>query len=283
MIETWATRAARARALAADDPSTAALLTFYARVLEAQGQVYDGLRNGRAEALPRQDSTEPLPRRQAARAGEALALCGSLDADLARVRSHAPALLRVVSAHGPDALAQDARRLLEDASALDAALLEYWRSPGDRQFFAKALLQPYAQALADLQVKPGGRDVSSSPHRCPWCGGAPQLSVLRATAGGEGSGRALLCASCLTTWPSRRVWCASCGETDEHRLSYFHAPAFDHLRVDACDTCRRYLKAVDLTRLGLAVPLVDEVAGAPLDLWAGEHGYEKIELNLLGL
>jgi len=25
------------------------------------------------------------------------------------------------------------------------------------------------------------------------------------------------------------------------------------------------------------------VAGAPLDLWAQEHGYGKIELNLVGL
>jgi len=53
--------------------------------------------------------------------------------------------------------------------------------------------------------------------------------------------------------------------------------------VDACDTCKRYLKTVDLTRLGLAVPLVDEVAGAPLDVWARERGYEKLELNLVGL
>jgi len=54
------------------------------------------------------------------------------------------------------------------------------------------------------------------------------------------------------------------------------------LRV-ACDTCGHYLKGVDLTRLGVAVPIVDEVAGAPLDAWAREHGYEKIELNLVGL
>ena len=54
-------------------------------------------------------------------------------------------------------------------------------------------------------------------------------------------------------------------------------------RLEACDTCRRYVKGVDRTRLGLAVPLVDEVAGAALDVWAREHGYEKIELNLVGL
>jgi FdhE protein len=81
----------------------------------------------------------------------------------------------------------------------------------------------------------------------------------------------------------RRVLCPHCGEDDERRLCYYHSPAFDHLRVDACETCRHYLKTVDLTRSGLAVPLVDEVAGAPLDLWAAEQGYQKIELNLVGL
>jgi formate dehydrogenase maturation protein FdhE len=31
------------------------------------------------------------------------------------------------------------------------------------------------------------------------------------------------------------------------------------------------------------MPLVDEVAAAPLDLWAREHDYIKIEMNLVGL
>ena len=43
------------------------------------------------------------------------------------------------------------------------------------------------------------------------------------------------------------------------------------------------LKGIDLTRFGLAMPLVDELYAAPLDLWAREHGYTKIELNLVGL
>ena len=77
--------------------------------------------------------------------------------------------------------------------------------------------------------------------------------------------------------------CASCGEEDDKQLGYFYTPDFDHLRVDACETCGHYLKTVDLTRLGLADPLVDEVAGASLDVWARERGYEKIELNLVGL
>jgi formate dehydrogenase maturation protein FdhE len=43
------------------------------------------------------------------------------------------------------------------------------------------------------------------------------------------------------------------------------------------------MKSVDLTVNGLAIPLVDEIAAAPLDLWAAEQGYQKIELNLMGL
>ena len=125
--------------------------------------------------------------------------------------------------------------------------------------------------------------MTRADNRCPFCSGRPQLSILVAAGESDGGGRQLLCATCLTVWPFRRVVCVYCGEEDERQTGYFHTPAFDHLRLDACESCKHYLKTVDLTKLGLAVPLVDEVAGAPLDLWARERGYEKIELNLVGL
>jgi FdhE protein len=40
---------------------------------------------------------------------------------------------------------------------------------------------------------------------------------------------------------------------------------------------------VDLTKDGFAVPEVDEIATVSLNLWAEEHGYMKIETNLLGM
>jgi formate dehydrogenase maturation protein FdhE len=40
---------------------------------------------------------------------------------------------------------------------------------------------------------------------------------------------------------------------------------------------------VDLSKDGHAVPLVDELAAIPLDLWAHEKGYSKLQLNLLGM
>jgi formate dehydrogenase maturation protein FdhE len=55
------------------------------------------------------------------------------------------------------------------------------------------------------------------------------------------------------------------------------------VRIEACDTCKHYIKGVDLTRAGFAAPIVDEIDAAPLDLWACERGFTKIELNLVGV
>jgi formate dehydrogenase maturation protein FdhE len=55
------------------------------------------------------------------------------------------------------------------------------------------------------------------------------------------------------------------------------------VRVEACDTCRQYIKTIDLTKNGRAVPVVDKLAAIPLSLWAAENGYVKVSTNLLGL
>jgi len=257
--ESWDRRIRRAEQLASDGGPAEALLAFYARLLRSQQTLYESLK------------TQPL---------------GAFDRDLASIRPAAWPLVREVGAHGPEPLAADARRLLANGeSAVDEVLAEYWREPTDRQFFAKAILQPYAQSLVEQGVTLRDRVPARVENRCPRCGGAPQLSILETplAAPGEGGTRLLLCATCLTPWPFRRVVCPQCGEEDERKLGYFQSPTFEHVRVDACESCRRYLKNIDLGRFGLAVPIVDEVAGAALDLWARDHGYEKIELNLVGL
>lgn len=53
--------------------------------------------------------------------------------------------------------------------------------------------------------------------------------------------------------------------------------------MECCDSCKTYIKTVDLTNSGRADPVVDEIASAPLDLWAREHGYAKVHPNVLGL
>jgi FdhE protein len=87
---------------------------------------------------------------------------------------------------------------------------------------------------------------------------------------------------CAHEWNFRRIYCPACGEEREPQMAFYSAPEIAHVRVDVCDTCHTYLKSIDLTKTGLAVPVVDELATIPLDLWARQHGYDKLQINLLG-
>jgi FdhE protein len=262
MRETWDTRIQRAEHLAARGEAARELLAFYGELLRAQMAAYEYLR-GIEGWLP----------------------SGRLEEDLPAVRTTMPGMLRAVAASGSPALAEEARALARaGAEEIDGALLEQWRAPSETRFFAKALLQPYARWLAESGARPVDRDLERREWRCPFCAGKPQVSFLQTTEPGvESGGRGLVCSACLTAWPFRRVVCANCGEERPAQLGYFQTPEYEHVRIEACDTCRHYIKGVDLTRLGLAVPLVDEVAAAALDVWAHEHGYTKVELNLVGL
>ena len=93
----------------------------------------------------------------------------------------------------------------------------------------------------------------------------------------------MLCSFCLAEWDFRRIVCAGCGEEDYKKLPVYTANDFDYVRVESCETCKQYLKTIDLTKNGLADTVVDEIAGAALDLWAQEQGYSKLELNLVGM
>jgi FdhE protein len=262
MKETWDNRIARAEQLASERPESHELLTFYAALLRSQKEVYEYLR-ARKNWLP----------------------SGELSRDLPVLRQASPNFLKAVEANGPGALASEAGSLLQASeSELDEMLIGHWRAPSDVEFFAKAFLQPYARWLAEVGAKPVDRNLGRGENRCPFCNGKPQLAVLQIKeSSSESGGRDLICAACLTAWAFRRVACANCGEENPKKIGYFHSPDYDHIRIEACDACKYYIKAVDLTLYGLAMPLVDEVAAAPLDLWAREHDYIKIEMNLVGL
>ena len=261
MLNFWNKQIERAGYLATESSGSKELLTFYAQLLRAQQQIYESFRS-RKNWLP----------------------SGDLNADVTVVQSSATGLLESVAVHGPASLASEAQVLLGEPDIIAETLLEYWRNPSDTQFFGKALLQPYARWLAETSTIPAGRELAGGERSCPFCGGRPQLSFLQSKESSAESGnRDLLCATCLTTWEFRRVVCANCGEERPAKLGYFHSPEFDHIRIEACDSCQHYIKGIDLTRFGLAVPLVDEIYAAPLDLWAREHGYTKIELNLIGI
>jgi formate dehydrogenase accessory protein FdhE len=259
-LDFWERQTARAIELTDSVAGSAELLAFYSRLLHAQSQVYQYCITRRSD------------------------LSGELVEDLRKLRPAFDAILSAAEIAGPERLVQQARTIkTATPDEVDDLLLSYWSEPSDTDFFAKAFLQPYGQYIASTSPR-----LYSGPHvsewRCPLCGGKPQLSILQyKKTGGESGNRDLMCAKCVSFWPFRRTVCAHCGEEEPTKLARYDSAAFGHVRVEACETCKHYLKNIDWTRTRNAEAMVDEVAAAALDLWAVEHGYTKIELNLVGL
>jgi len=262
-------RIRRAERLAALHPFTREVLTFYKQIAEFQKSLY----------------TEMLS------AGKPRGVDKSLTAlhqelKIEALLPHFKEFLKLVATHAPVTLSESARQLsTQPADAWAHILQDYWTANGrdDRpnaafdQFLPRAFLQPYAEHLtADC-----AHDESSTfPSLCPLCGGRPLLGVLRPE--GDGGKRFLLCSFCLREWEFRRIFCATCAEETETKLPVYVAEQFPYIRVEACETCKFYLRAIDLTKDGNAVPLVDDLAAIPLSLWAEEHGYSRAQPNLLG-
>lgn len=144
-------------------------------------------------------------------------------------------------------------------------------------FVIESLLQAFAEVLPSRDTPALG----SMPMRCPHCAALPVAAVLREE--GHGAKRFLLCALCLQEWECLRIVCPACGEQDFDTLPVYTAEQFSHVRIDACDRCHHYIKTIDLTKDGLAVPCVDDIASVSLDLWARERGYTRIKHNVFGI
>jgi formate dehydrogenase accessory protein FdhE len=279
----WDRRIRRANELASSYPCSAEGLRYYARVATFQKGVYAEIQKALADS-PRIASDRPLRD----------------ELDFFLLLPKLPGFLSVIQKIAPTPLAQAAATLaMKGSAAWQHAIEDFWYRDSDlaagpddaeqvqsrNQFAATYLdrvlawifLQPYAEYLADHRKV---AMVDGTPSTCPLCGGKPAVGVLRSE--GDGAKKSLICMLCAHEWAFRRIYCPACGEEREPQMAYYSAPEIAHVRVDVCDTCHTYLKSIDFTKTGLAVAVVDELASIPLDLWAREHGYEKLQINLLG-
>ena len=206
--------------------------------------------------------------------------------DLTALLPHFRGFLSTIEQHAPPVLGKSAHQMsLLPSDSWVASLQAYWEHAGRydqqvgalAQFLARAFLQPYAEFRA---AQTPGAPVVVTMRVCPSCGSRPLLGVLRPE--GDGGKRFLLCSFCSQEWEFRRIHCPTCGEEAEGKLPVYVAEQLPHIRVEACDTCRFYVRTVDLTKDGYAIPLVDDLAAIPLSLWAHEKGYSRLQPNLLG-
>jgi len=267
-VEAWQRRIARARELAARYAFAAEILEFYAAIARFQAKLYGEIGNS---TLVQEITADADP------------FAKNLDP---RILKDFPELLRMVAENAPEKLSETAGELgRRDEKSHFELLAEFWggnrrenSSDGAHDFFARAFLQPYAAAVRErAKLKWNG----PTPYVCPFCKRKPGLGVLRPL--GEGGQRLLICSFCLGEWEFRRILCPGCGEGDPAKLPVYSAEELEHMRVEGCDSCKTYIKTVDFTKSALGEPIVDEIASVPLDLWAQERGYRKLQVNLMQL
>jgi FdhE protein len=128
------------------------------------------------------------------------------------------------------------------------------------------------------RISPPSRQAPHS-NRCPQCGQPPQAGVLHAE--GHGTAFHLLCSTCLGEWAFPRSQCPHCGSIGE--LAFYGTDLLPHIQTQMCDACHRYLHVINLAKDPQAAPDVDEVAALPLDVWAIEQGFQKVQENLIGI
>jgi formate dehydrogenase maturation protein FdhE len=278
----WDRRLKRAADLEIAYPFAAEGLRFYSRVATFQKGLYARLQEALGKS-PKISADRPLRE----------------ELDFFLLLPQFSPFLAMIGQSAPAELAEASSKLLHKGAARwQRAIEDFWHSdlPFDREessegddpgsmnnSFAETLLawmfmQPYAEFLADHREP---LVLDGTPLTCPLCGAKPIVGVLRSE--GDGAKKSLICMLCAHEWAFRRVYCPSCGEEREPQMAFYSAPEIPHVRVDVCDTCHTYLKSIDLTKTGLANPVVDELATIPLDLWAREHGYQKLQINVVGI
>jgi FdhE protein len=204
-------------------------------------------------------------------------------------------LCRIVEAANPE-MADSARVIRKavasetlDPQALFAALLK-----ADDAYFKKveADLGIENKALAFIaysSIKPSvvhcAEQLSSylDPDHpwdkgfCPICGSAPGFSLFE----DEGQ-RVLFCGFCWHQWPAQRIYCPLCENKDSNTLHYYFSETEKDYRIDVCDSCKTYIKAVDKRNADRRIyPPLEFVATLHLDIKAQEMGLKSgIQLEL---
>jgi FdhE protein len=134
------------------------------------------------------------------------------------------------------------------------------------QVLAQAM-RPFLSRCAEVLQQRSELALWTHPY-CALCGGEPDFAVITPAAE-----RHLLCGRCSLRWKFDSLTCPYCRNSDRGLITSF-ATEDGVYRVDACNVCKRYLKAFDARRSSRPVlPIVDGVATLPLDAAAIQRGY----------
>ena len=162
------------------------------------------------------------------------------------------------------AIAQDAEEI---ERAADRADLDVGRLAVAAQLAATPILRTCAARLAD-RVPEGW-----SQGYCPICGAWPATAELR----GLERNRRLRCGRCASDWMMPVLQCPFCNERHHDRLRSLLPEGNEQTRrVDACDTCKGYVKTFStLQAMSPRALATIDLATVELDMVAEERGYAR--------
>ena len=185
-------------------------------------------------------------------------LTGHLDVDARRLRITPPSILRYAAEEGRRLLSDEARARQKDLpSTAETRLLVYWS--GDRSasedYLSRAILRPYVEflRLGQPRARPNAARRAAAPSAEERRGSPPAARV----SVEEGARRLLGCALCGLEWLVDRIVCPACFRGGPApKLPSFQNDRHPAVRIEACETCRRYVKSLDLSQDARPIPEV---------------------------
>jgi FdhE protein len=131
-------------------------------------------------------------------------------------------------------------------------------------------LQPSLVSFSEKISRNLDKEIEWDRGYCPICGSMPGLSFFE-----ENGKRFLMCGFCNHKWPSKRIYCPFCENSDHETLQYFEIDGEEEYRVDVCDKCKKYIKTIDTKKTSRTVYPPLEIHSTPyLDVKFIEMGYK---------
>lgn len=153
------------------------------------------------------------------------------------------------------------------------------QAPKTLSFLAQSSMTPSIMAQAEKLSKMLPQDRTWEQGSCPVCGSLPFLSAL---TGKEGL-RVSCCSFCRASYRTFRLQCAYCQERDAAKLPFFTADEEPGYRVDACLSCKGYIKTTDFREFDRpSLPVLDDLESLALDILAVKRGFIRPTASALG-
>jgi FdhE protein len=149
-----------------------------------------------------------------------------------------------------------------DKDLFNAIARKYDSTPQALELLVYNSIKPSLISCASILNNFIPEDLCWEKSGCPICDSQPVLSVL-ATDGK----RNLVCGFCWNEWSAQRIRCPFCGEKDSRKLHYQFSDKEKEYRLEICDSCLSYLKAVDIRKLDRPFyPPLEHLVSTHLDI-----------------